>query len=137
MPCPNRHEKPAPRGFTLVEAMLVVALLAILVSLAMPSYRRYLMRAHRTAAIGQLMSIAACQERIRAATGAYDSGRCLPGDSEHYQFAYPETGQPPEIYIQVAARPRAGQSDDVCGELLLDSLGARAASGASRCWSGR
>ncbi len=129
------------QGFTLIETMIVVLVMSILVTLAAPSYVRFLDRAHRTQAIGQLMGIATCQERIRASTGGYDTSRCLPGDSAHYRFTYRETDQTIPLFFQLAAQPLGSQTSDPCGELVLDSLGRRSVGMASadttRCWSGR
>ena len=45
-------------GFTLIELMIVVAVVAILAAFAFPSYARYMMRLHRTQAQSYLMQIA-------------------------------------------------------------------------------
>lgn len=131
--------KTPPGGFTLIEIMLVLAVLGILLSLAMPSYRDFLTRTHRTDALGQLMLIATCQERVRAATGRYDTAQCLPGTGAHYRYVYLATENQPDLYFQAAAVPLGAQTVDFCGRLSLDALGARAAGSGdtSRCWSGR
>ena len=49
-------------GMTLIEIVLVVGLLGLLLSLAMPSYQSYLLRGHRVEAIRLLLTAAACQE---------------------------------------------------------------------------
>ena len=50
-------------GFTLIEMMIVVVIMAILVSIAVPSYQRYVERARRAVATDMLMQAAARQER--------------------------------------------------------------------------
>lgn len=124
------------RGFTLVELVIVVALLAVLLVLAAPSYRQFVQRAHRVEAIAQLLRVAQCQERTRARTGVYDPASCLPAALPRYAFAYrPGTGA--QAWA-VLAQPQAEQSQDACGTLSLDHLGARQAGGdAWRCWVGR
>ena len=140
MPPCNSDVRSPQGGFTLVEVVLVVALLGLLVTLAAPSYQAFLLRAHRSDAMVQLMELGACQERIRAGSGAYDTSGCLPPPGARYVFYYLNNTAPGADYYQAAARPRGAQAADPCGELQLDSLGSRSVSGrdasASRCWAG-
>lgn len=125
-------------GFSLVELVVVLAVAALLMTLATPSYQRYLDRAHRTEAIAHMLSIAGCQERIRSLNGNYDHSRCLPEPGERYTFAFSDAR---DHGFMLVAQPRARQSDDPCGSLMLDHLGQRhvGAAGADvyRCWTGR
>ena len=50
-------------GFTLIELMIAVAVVAILATFAFPSYARYMMRMHRTQAESYLMQIAQRQQQ--------------------------------------------------------------------------
>ena len=52
------------RGFTLTELMVVVAIVAILASVAVPSYRNYVMRADRADGVAPLQAIMNAQERF-------------------------------------------------------------------------
>ena len=126
-------------GFSLVELVLVVAILGLLLTLAAPGYQGFVRRAHRSDAIAHLLQMAACQERLRAENGAYDTTRCLPGASRRYAFAY-APDSPPRSYV-VEARPLDAQVDDTCGTLLLLHDGARQVSApgadAVRCWAAR
>lgn len=126
-------------GFTLIEILIVVTLLAVLMTLAYPSYQQYQLRAHRANAIGQLMSIALCQERLLITLGSYDTGRCLPPATARHNFQY-QSGSGAKNFV-VEARPIGAQSDDVCGSLNLNHLGQRGISGRlsqqSRCWAAR
>jgi type IV pilus assembly protein PilE len=135
----NQRRPPYCRGFTLVEVLLVVSILALLVALATPSYHGLISRAHRTEAMARLLEVAACQERNRATHGAYDTTRCLPVPNPRYRFEYSETATP--RYYRIEASPLGTQRKDPCGRLMLDALGRRAAShpGGSdaECWAGR
>jgi len=58
-------------GFTLIEAMIVVVVIAILVAVAIPSYRDYIIRANRSAAQQFMLSIANRQEQYRLDARSY------------------------------------------------------------------
>lgn len=125
-------------GFSLVELVLVVALLAVLLSLAAPSWQAYWQRAHRVQAMAELLSAAQCQERLRTALGSYVSGHCLPTGNERYRYAW--RAGPNAAGFEIAARPQSAQMADDCGELTLDHRGTRRVGGrvnAARCWAGR
>ena len=66
------------RGFTLVELMIVVAVVAILVALALPSYSRYVRKANRGEAQQLLMNWANNQEIWRANDSDYASDVTVP-----------------------------------------------------------
>ncbi|MGD9020558.1 MAG: type IV pilin protein [Lysobacterales bacterium] len=129
------------RGVTLVELVIVVALISILMGTAIPSYRGYVQRVHRTEAIRLLLQAAMCQQRHRAEAGSYDTTRCTPASgSGRYQFAYESPDAQAQRFV-ARAIPQGVQRSDPCGSLSLDQNGERGTSAAgastSRCWSGR
>ena len=129
-------------GLTLVETLVVVALVAVLLGLAVPSYRQYLQRGHRVEAARALLTVAACQERIRAQKGQYDTTHCGGnGDTEHYRIAITPPGQTSVAFFTAIAVPKKPAEGDLCGSLALDQAGTRRISGdparTAACWSGR
>lgn len=128
-------------GYSLLELVIVLAVMAVLLTIAVPSYRQYAQRIERADAIRALLSVASCQERIRAASGFYDTTQCLSGlGSEAYTFRiYPPADSSSQGF-EAIAEP-FDKSDSSCGSLSLDHTGARgisAESGSlSACWGGR
>lgn len=58
-------------GFTLIEVIIAVAIVAILAAVAVPGYYNHMMRSRQSAVIGELMSIKASQERYFAENAGY------------------------------------------------------------------
>jgi len=129
------------KGVTLIELLIVVAVMGILVSTAVPSYKGYMLRVHRTEAIRLLLQASMCQQRVRASEGHYDTNRCLPTiESQRYQLSY----DPPDTQgasFLVMATPKGVQRSDTCGSLTMDQNGNRGISEADsvvvKCWNGR
>ena len=129
-------------GMTLIEVVLVAGLLALLLSLAMPAYQSYLLRGHRVEAIRLLLAAAACQERHRARTGAFDTTRCTGNsDNEFYRLVIEPEGQSSSTEFLLIAEPIDRQQHDICGNLSLDQSGTQGISGPQdklhKCWAGR
>jgi type IV pilus assembly protein PilE len=129
-------------GFTLVELMIVTALAAIVLSLAIPSYRNIMMRVHRADAIRLLNEAALCQQRRRMVTGHYDTRSCGNSTaSRHYHLSFTPTDKAATDHFVAAAVAIGSQAGDVCGTYILASDGNRSVDGDGadpvRCWGGR
>ena len=128
-------------GFSLLELVIVLAVIGVLLTLAIPSYQRYTQRVHRAEAIRMMLAIADCQERVRASTGFYDTSSCGEGfnsDSHELRIEPPDTTA--SLEFTIIAQLRQG-SDDTCGNLSLDQTGSRGISAnqatVNKCWGGR
>ena len=129
-------------GLTMVELVVVVAIVAILLAVAVPSYQGYLQRGHRADAIRGLMEVASCQERVRSERGFYDTGRCLDhSGTAFYRLSIEPVAQEQSLVYKIVASPLKHDRNDYCGELSLDQAGVRGISGdadqLAACWGGR
>lgn len=131
----------AKTGFTLLELVIVLAVMAVLLTLAVPAYRQYVVRVERTEAIRLLLAVADCQERIRAEHGNYDTTQCLDGTlNDDYEIRLEPADTRSTSRFIVLAEPN--QSDgNRCGALGLDHTGTQSISAEkgdlSDCWGGR
>lgn len=126
------------RGFTLVELMVVLLIVAILAAVAIPSYRQYVLRSHRTDAQRALMDVAARQERYYYSNNAYTSSLSALGSSAsaaapYYQLSIPSASS---TDYTLRATPIGSQGDDKCGYLELNRAGQKSEqnTSASKCW---
>lgn len=62
------------RGFTLVELMIVIAIMAIITAVALPMYNGYILSSRQGALINTIATIEVFEEDIRLRTGAYQAG---------------------------------------------------------------
>jgi len=129
------------RGMTLIELVIVVAVVGILMTIAVPSYRSYTLRVHRTEAIRMLLQASMCQERLAASRGSYDTSQCRPVSAQHrYEITYSTPDSQGHAYVAIAI-PGGPQLADPCGSLMLDQSGNRRVSAVdasvTKCWNGR
>ncbi len=115
-------------GFTLIELMIVVAIMGIIASIAYPSYNEYVLRAKRGDAKTALLSVQLAQEKWRANHVTYGSlaniGIASTSPDSHYAIAIPEAAPPPDdtSYL-VTATPAPPHSDSSCGTFAVNQDG--------------
>lgn len=132
----NSHSADTARasqqGFTLIEMMIVVAVVGILASIAIPTYNEYLRRGYRTEARSALLQAAQWMERAATATGIYPTTDQLNSTnlpvvpSNTYVIAL--TARTDSTYV-LSATPRGSQAGDRCGIYTLAQDGTRSANG--------
>ena len=138
-----------PRGFTLVEVMVVVAIIAILAAIAIPTYGRYAYRARRPDGQELLLRIANAQERYYAVYNVYDDLKTIgysntvsaKSEKGYYQVTVVQGGTNDwQSYVAIAV-PSGVQINDACGSLSIDNTGSKlptvgdaAANRNGRCW---
>ena len=128
--------------------MIVVAIVAILSAIALPSYQEYIRRGHRAEARAALLQAAQWLERAATATGTYPLTASFPTtltttQSGRYTVAVasPPASAASGAAFTLTATPAGGQVGDKCGSYTLTHSGVRgaasAASGAlvTECWN--
>jgi type IV pilus assembly protein PilE len=126
------------KGFTLVELMITVLVVAILASIAFPSYQEYVRRSSRAAAQAEMMDIANRQQQFFLANRVYadslgDLSYTLPEavDRRYDAAIVPNNGATPPNFVITFTATDAQASD---GNLTLDSEGAKTRKGDSEKW---
>lgn len=133
------------KGFTLIELMIVVAIVGILSAIAYPSYQNYVQQARRADAQADLLELAQWMERQFTVNGTYVSD--IDGDNDFDADDLPFKKSPADgndtFYTITPAgtattftltATRAGaQAADRCGTMTVTQTGAKTAA-ANDCW---
>lgn len=148
----NKTVKPQ-RGVTMLELLMVVAIIAMISAFAYPSYTQYVVNTKRTAATSILLQVADRQQQFFMDNKSYtadltnlgfannpliigDDGRVLAAGDPDSVYSVVLSNITPTTYTATAAPLNAQATrDSDCGSLTLDQTGAKGHSGpGSDCW---
>ena len=140
-------KKSSVSGFTLIELMIVVAVIGILAAIAYPSYQEHVNKSRRADAQASLFELAQFMERHYTSNGGYlengnsGSGPGLPfnkapkdGGSEFYALSL--SAVTAQAYT-LQALPKNSMAADKCGTLTLNSAGKKGQAAdrtLAECW---
>ncbi len=137
------------RGFTLIELMIVVAIVAVLAAIGYPSYQNSVMKSNRTDGRSALQEAAARQERIYTESNTYTSDLSKlvtnsDGSSSpegHYaitvSLSCDRTVSGTTYYscFDMTATAQGTQANDTdCATLTLSHTGVKGSTGGGECW---
>ena len=142
------------RGFTLIELMITLAVVAILAAIAYPSYQDSVRKSRRADAKSVLLEAAQWMERFYTENNRYDQNRAGTAVTHATQFPGSGLAESPKeggtMYYDITlsavtqnsytlqAAPKGVQSGDPCGTFTLTHTGVKGVSGGSytkdRCW---
>ena len=148
-----KKRKHVQRGITLLELMIVVAIVSMIAAFAYPSYMQYVVNTKRTAATSALLQIADRQQQFFMDNKSYsndltalgfaanplvvnDNGRSVAAGDADAVYSISLSNVAATTYT-ITAAPLNGQlsRDTECGSLALDQAGARGNSGGGDdCW---
>jgi type IV pilus assembly protein PilE len=137
-------------GVTLIELMIVVAIIGFLTMVALPTYTSYVLRSHRIEAINGLLDAASREARYYTGNNAYtqsmlslgyatDPSPVASSSNLYYNISVvsvtADSSTAPASF-KIQAVPQGSQTTDTCGTFTYTDMGVRTTSGdtVSNCW---
>ena len=130
------------RGFTLLELMIVVAIVAITAAIALPSYQNQIEKTRRGVAKADLIELTSFMQRFYTENNRFNQDRA--GNLVALPFSESPTDGATKFYdltvvaaqstYTLTAAPKGSQSGDSCGTLTVAHTGAKTHSSGSNCW---
>lgn len=134
----RRGQRPGhPRGFTLLELMIVVLVVAILGTIAVSSYEYAMRKSRRSTAQGCLMEAAQYMERYYATSLTYVGAKspaliCSAEVQRFYTVRFFNNVVPTQSAFTLEAIPQGKQAKEKCGTMTVNQTGTKTPT--ADCW---
>ncbi|KZZ64622.1 hypothetical protein A3765_10955 [Oleiphilus sp. HI0130] len=139
------------KGFTLIELMIVVAIIGIIASIGYPRYTESVSKSRRGNAQAEMLSLSSALERYYTQNNHYSNAAAAGADTgapdatlytidaetaQFYTITISAVGDADTAQTYtLSAAPTGGMTGDRCGTMTLNSAGVRtAAAGETDCW---
>jgi type IV pilus assembly protein PilE len=147
-----QHAATKSTGFSLIEMMIVVLVVAILVAIALPAYQTQMQESRRTSAKTGLLDVASREEKYFSTNNVYTGSfinlgypasatstiLTVPNSSAgYYNITIALTGATTGADFTATATPISTQTTDVCDKFTITDLGVQGNSGGTQttgCW---
>jgi type IV pilus assembly protein PilE len=112
------------RGFTLIEIMIVTAIIGILITIGYPSLTEYVNKGRRADAVGLLSDQAQILERFYSKGSVYTGVTGLSAGNDYYTIT--RTIITDQAFLVTAVRkPGTAMAADKCGDFTITNTGVR------------
>ena len=131
------------KGFSLVELMVVIAIIAILAAVGTPMYTNHILKSHRSEAIAELLSAASAADNFEIKNGVFPSGSDIntffhhSSQNDYYTLAYCGGGDNACLnvnYVITATAVNSQSGDIPCQNIEIEVNGAIINKTPTECW---
>lgn len=126
------------RGFTLIEIMIVIAIIGIVITIAAPSYTEYLKKGRRAEVVSLLSEQAQSLERFYTKNNVYTGITGLSAGNDFYTITPTIADQ--TFLLTATRKTGTSMATDKCGDFTLTNTGVRSMNNATTglttkdCW---
>jgi type IV pilus assembly protein PilE len=126
------------RGFTLIEIMIVIAIIGIVITIGYPSLTEYVKKGRRTEVAGLLSEQAQLLERFYSKNNVYTNATGLSAGNDFYTITPTLTDQ--TFLLTAVRKTGTAMANDKCGDFTITNTGVRSMANATPgltskdCW---